>query len=311
MTTQMTMTATLEPVITDEGLVLGYDAKHSGPLAVSPAMAKSINDIIACAVGTPREDLDRLRRLLARMAVGEQVARFGRAAKAEALYNIQKDGIWKELNNPDTDRMYRWYEFRKVLSAAFGISESSLGNYLCDARVAEHVLDIPDGGMKDIGGLKPIRAFQEIIVGTDARSGEDISTTVRPVSVAAEKELIRRYGQPPESEDGVDWKPHLKRAFSDSFAFNESDPTAINKTPWELSESGRAINGRPKVSWAWGDRMARSIKWYLQYPDTRDEDGVLETGEMETGIILLGNDLLPVVRADIERRLRMQESGDE
>ncbi len=297
--------ATREIVVLSQAIA----SKHLS-LDVCPAMKKSIEDIVLCAYGATEDEVDEIEALLFRVAAGEQVAVLGRAVKAEAIYDIQQSGLWEKLKNPSTDELYRWYEFRELLSDEFGISVSSIGNYLGDVRFARQVLKIPEGAIQETGGLEPLRKIQEVAAGTDARGTDDIAITVRPVSVRAEKELVKRYGPAPEVDGEKDWCPHFQQLYRDSFAFHGDDPSAVKRTAFELGESARQVNGRPSVTWSWLDESATALAWRAEYPGSVDEQGAARAGDVERGVIELESDLLPIVRDSLERKLHIQEVGD-
>lgn len=299
----MTQTTTSERALTIQG---GIDAISL--FDVAPATQKSIEDILGCSIGTPQDELDKLRFQLEKAAVGEQVERFGAAAKAEAIYAIQADGIWAQLKNPDTGELYKWHEFREVLADLFGISRSSLGNYLKDARFADRVLMLEQGEMTDVGGLSPVRAFVKLVAGIDARANIDIRQTARPVSVEAERWFVENYGEPPVEEWGKDWTPIFQQAFKDHYARNDKDPSSINKTPFELHQTSNHVNGAGSVVFWWANDEATLIKWKAEYPPERNADGTTSPGEVETGLIKIEEFLPTIVRDRVVRGLKIMEN---
>lgn len=267
------------------------------------SLARSLADVLTFEprVMTPEEigRLDRLRKRLSGIGVSLTSSYHHRSIMAEHLFDLQQDGDWEVLIDPETDKPYRWYSFRKKLSEILGISTGAIGRYLKLVRYGREVLEIPEGDFANVGGIATVGVMvDDYSAGIDGRQKEHFALTVRPRSSKLVNDLESRF-------PGRTYAAQLRLLFNQDVAYDFKDPEALNKPPSELREQARKDAGAPTITFGFSGNgsYATGLKWHVCYPDVESTDGQTVLGKEEIGEIVFDNQMPHVVREHLAKKL--------
>lgn len=261
---------------------------------------------------TPEEGerVARVRRRLIDLGKAEVGSKYLDSLKAEIAYQIQGEGDFLLLRNPETRQRYsNWTEFREFLANALHISEATLGLYLRDVRLLREYIGVGEGQFAEVGGITVARHLRDTFTIPDGRSSP-LNGDVRPKTKHFKDYLVERYAprdDAGEIDEDVD-QDELNRAyFWTEVAHDYRDPSAVNKPSAHLSAQADYVTGKPtfEVEELFSGDAFYGYKVVMGNLPYTTDDGTEVLGAQEEYVLQYRDKFIPPgVRDEIGRRLK-------